>query len=88
MTKFGRSILRPLALAGSVLAQVKVPPGWEVGVKWQIEIQKSLDVNSPLQPADALVWDIDLYSIARNPEIVDYVRVCILEPSALTHPVL
>lgn len=57
------------------LAQVNVPPAFEVGVKWQIIIQNTIDIKTPLQPSDAVVWDLDLYHVARNPGIVEYLRV-------------
>jgi hypothetical protein len=56
-------------------AQVNVPPGFEPGVKWQIDIQHALDTSAPLVPADAPVWDLDLYFISRNPDTVTYLRV-------------
>ncbi|KAL2129873.1 hypothetical protein VTI74DRAFT_7184 [Chaetomium olivicolor] len=56
------------------LAQGQVPPNFKVGVKWQIDIQNTIDTKAALQPADAVVWDLDLYHVARNPEIVDYLR--------------
>lgn len=55
--------------------QVDVPPGFEPGVKWQIDIQHSLDTSAPLVPTDAPVWDLDLYFISRNPDTVNYLRV-------------
>ncbi|AEO59827.1 glycoside hydrolase family 114 protein [Thermothelomyces thermophilus ATCC 42464] len=61
------------AIRGS-LAQVRVPPNFEVGVKWQIVIQSTIDVNPPLEPADAVVWDLDLYHVARTPEVVSHLR--------------
>ncbi|KAL2163339.1 hypothetical protein VTH06DRAFT_5396 [Thermothelomyces fergusii] len=66
-----------LATASAIrggLAQVRVPPGFAPGVKWQIVIQNTIDVTAPLEPADAVVWDVDLYHVARTPEIVDYLR--------------
>ncbi|AEO68168.1 cdf006f0-f919-4db2-bd3c-104b2af2c52d [Thermothielavioides terrestris] len=59
---------------GDALAQVRVPTNFQVGVKWQIEIQNTLDITKPLEPSDAVVWDLDLYHVARNPGIVDYLR--------------
>jgi hypothetical protein len=57
------------------LAQVNVPPRFEVGVKGQIVIQNTIDPNGALQPTDALVWDLDLHHVSRNPGIIDYLRV-------------
>lgn len=57
------------------LAQVNVPPSFEVGVKWQIVIQNTLNPTAPLQPADAVVWDLDLYHVARTPELASHIRV-------------
>lgn len=59
----------------SSFAQVNVPPGFEPNVKWQIVIQNTIDINASVEPADALVWDLDLYHLARNPGIVDHLRV-------------
>ncbi|KAK3305650.1 glycoside hydrolase superfamily, partial [Chaetomium strumarium] len=56
------------------LAQVDVPPNFTPGVPWQIIIQNTLDVTKPLQPNNVTVWDLDLYHIARNPDIVGYLR--------------
>ena len=65
-----------LSSAHGVLAQqVKVPANFQVGAKWQIEIQSTLDDTKPLQPTDAVVWDLDLYHLARNPGVVTYLRV-------------
>ncbi|GAB1311345.1 Endo alpha-1,4 polygalactosaminidase [Madurella fahalii] len=57
-----------------LVAQVNVPPGFEPNVKWQIVIQNTIDINAPVEPSDALVWDLDLYHLARNPGIVDHLR--------------
>lgn len=72
-----KNSLLPLFVAVSALTQVKVnpPAGFDVGVKWQIEIQNTVDITKPLNPTDALVWDVDLYHVARNPGIIDYLRV-------------
>lgn len=59
----------------SALAQMDVPPNFQVGVKWQIIIQNTINTSAPLQPADALVWDLDLYHIARTPGVVNHLRV-------------
>lgn len=57
------------------LAQVRAPPDFKPGVKWQIVIQSTIDINAPLEPTDAVVWDLDLYHVARTPGIVNYLRV-------------
>ncbi|KAH6623208.1 glycoside hydrolase superfamily [Chaetomium tenue] len=62
-----------LSISGS-LAQVDVPSNFVPGVKWQIIIQNTLDVEAALQPTDAVVWDLDLYHVARTPEIVTHLR--------------
>ncbi len=75
-----------LAASGSihgVLAQVKVPPKFQIGVKWQIIIQNTIDIHAAIQPIDAVVWDLDLYHVARTPGIVDYLRVRASFPSFL-----
>ncbi len=64
-----------LSAQGVLAQQVKVPSNFQVGVKWQIEIQNTLDDTKPLQPTDAVVWDLDLYHLARNPGVVTYLRV-------------
>ncbi|KAL2144910.1 hypothetical protein VTI28DRAFT_8371 [Corynascus sepedonium] len=58
----------------SSLAQVEPPPGFEVGVKWQIVIQNTIDIGPPLTPTDAVVWDLDLYHLAGNEEIIPHLR--------------
>jgi hypothetical protein len=63
-----------LSISGT-FAQVKVPSNFEPEVKWQIVIQNTIDFTAPVQPADAVVWDLDLYHIARTPEIVGHLRV-------------
>ncbi|KAK3901559.1 glycoside hydrolase superfamily [Staphylotrichum tortipilum] len=60
--------------ARATWAQRQVPPEFKVGVKWQIEIQNTLDPIAPIQPTDAVVWDLDLYHIARTPAVVDHLR--------------
>lgn len=60
------------------LAQVSVPDNFTPGVKWQIIIQNTLDISKPVEPTDAVVWDLDLYHVARTPEIVDHLKV--IEP--------
>jgi len=63
--------------AQGALAQVNPPPNFrpEQDLKFQITIASTLDTTVPLQPADADVWDLDLYHVARHPEIVDFLRV-------------
>ncbi|KAH6615785.1 glycoside hydrolase superfamily [Chaetomium sp. MPI-SDFR-AT-0129] len=56
------------------LAQVSVPDNFKPGVKWQIIIQNTLDISKPVNPTDAVVWDLDLYHVARTPEIVDHLK--------------
>jgi len=58
------------------MAQVKVPPEFKPGsnLKWQIEIQNTIDTSKPLVPS-VTVWDIDLYHAARNPDVIPYLRV-------------
>lgn len=63
-----------LSISGS-LAQVDVPSNFVPGVKWQIIIQNTLDPVAAVNPSDAVVWDLDLYHIARTPEIVSHLRV-------------
>jgi len=62
--------------AGLGVAQVKVPPEFKPGsnLKWQIEIQNTIDTSKPLVPS-VTVWDIDLYHAARNPDVIPYLRV-------------
>ncbi|KAH6847541.1 glycoside hydrolase superfamily [Chaetomium sp. MPI-CAGE-AT-0009] len=62
-----------LSIPGS-LAQVDVPPNFVPGVKWQIIIQNTINTTAPIQPTDAVVWDLDLYHVARTPKIVEYLR--------------
>ncbi len=62
-------------IAGVLGYRVDVPPDFTPGVKWQIEIQATLDIKAPLVPTDALVWDLDLYHLARHPEIIGFIRV-------------
>jgi hypothetical protein len=69
-----------VAIFGTLIAnvlgyRVDVPPGFAPGVKWQIEIQATLDIKTPLVPTDALEWDLDLYHLARHPEIIGFIRV-------------
>lgn len=75
MMKGAALLLAAGLLSQRASAQVNVPPNFEVGVKWQIIIQNTIDIKAPLQPTDAVVWDLDLYHVARNPGIVDYLRV-------------
>ena len=66
-----------LALLASLgAAQVRVPPEFKPGsnLKWQIEIQNTIDTSKPLVPS-VTVWDIDLYHAARNPDVIPYLRV-------------
>ncbi|KAM7206087.1 glycoside hydrolase [Naviculisporaceae sp. PSN 640] len=69
-------ILVPIIIGGitGASAQVDVPPNFGIEVKWQIEIQSTLDNNSALTPTDALVWDLDLYHVSRHPEVIGYLR--------------
>lgn len=69
------SLLTAGLSVGGALAKVNVPPNFEIGAKWQIIIQNTIDISAPLQPTDAVVWDLDLYHIARTPKIVNYLRV-------------
>ncbi|KAK4154239.1 glycoside hydrolase superfamily [Chaetomidium leptoderma] len=66
-------IAASLSISGTV-AQVKVPPNFVVGAKWQIVIQNTIDISAPIAPTDAVVWDLDLYHVARTPGIVNYLR--------------
>ncbi|KAK3380596.1 glycoside hydrolase family 114 protein [Lasiosphaeria ovina] len=61
-------------LAPNKTQTISVLPNFTPGVKWQIEIQHTIDVTKPLVPKDALVWDIDLYHVQRHPEIISYLR--------------
>ena len=63
-----------LSLQGT-LAKVNVPPNFQIGVKWQIVIQSTINIEAAIQPTDAVVWDLDLYHVARTPGIVDYLHV-------------
>ena len=63
-----------LGLPQQVLAQIRVPPEFKVGTKWQIEISTTLDHTKPLTPT-VPIWDIDLYHAARTPDIIPYLRV-------------
>jgi len=58
------------------MAQVKVPPEFNAGesLKWQIEIQNTLDTSKAVTPS-VPVWDVDLYHVARTPKIIDTLRV-------------
>ncbi|KAK4207745.1 glycoside hydrolase [Rhypophila decipiens] len=66
-------ILVPILIA-EASAQVVKPPNFDPEVKWQIEIQSTIDPMAPLTPTDALVWDLDLYHVSRHPEVVTYLR--------------
>ncbi len=59
------------------LAKLNVPPNFQIGVKWQIVIQNTINIEAAIQPTDAVVWDLDLYHVARTPGIVDYLHVCL-----------
>ncbi|KAL1844003.1 hypothetical protein VTJ49DRAFT_6407 [Mycothermus thermophilus] len=63
-----------LLSATGTLAQVTVPSSFTVGAKFQIVIHNTIDPDSPLEPADALVWDIDLFHLARTPEVANHIR--------------
>jgi len=73
--KFNLSLITLGLSVWGTLAQRQVPPEFKIGVKWQIEIQNTIDVKAPLQPTDAVVWDLDLYHIARTPDVVTHLRV-------------
>lgn len=77
--------LTALWLSQQALAQIRVPPEFKVGAKWQIEISTSLDHTKPLTPS-VPIWDVDLYHLARTPEIIPYLRVSISSPTHLPTP--
>ncbi|KAK3317028.1 glycoside hydrolase family 114 protein [Apodospora peruviana] len=65
----------PVVLHGiGVVAQVTKPANFVPEVKWQIDILNTLDTTKTLTPTDALVWDLDLFHLARHPEIIDFLR--------------
>lgn len=72
--KTTRFITSTLFLISSTFAQVNVPPEFDPNATFQITIQHTLDITAPLQPADATVWDVDLYHVARNPGVIEYLR--------------
>lgn len=71
-------------LTGLAVAQVKVPPEFRAGetLKWQIEIQNTLDTSAAVVPS-VPVWDVDLYHVARTPKIIDTLRVSIPIPHSV-----
>jgi len=72
-------------------SMVKVPAEFKAGasLKWQIEIQNTLNTSAALVPS-VPVWDLDLFHVARTPETITYLRVralpLILRDTNLTHP--
>ncbi|KAK0721807.1 glycoside hydrolase superfamily [Lasiosphaeria miniovina] len=85
------SFLLPLACYGVTGAAAQAaaagtkPPGFAPGAKWQIDIMNTLDVTKPLVPADAVVWDLDLFHLQRHPEIVDFLRKQIPDVSVICY---
>ncbi|KAK3389935.1 glycoside hydrolase superfamily [Podospora didyma] len=75
------------ALVSAVMAapSTKTPPGFVPGVKWQIEIQNPLSAKSALAPTDALVWDIDLYHVERNPAIIQHIRSAVKDATIICY---
>ncbi|GAB1318128.1 hypothetical protein MFIFM68171_08338 [Madurella fahalii] len=73
MKSLASLIIAGLSMHGA-LAQVTVPPNFRVGTKWQIIIQHTINISAPLEPTDAVVWDLDLYHIARTPQVVSHLR--------------
>ncbi|KAK3985219.1 glycoside hydrolase superfamily [Cladorrhinum sp. PSN332] len=63
-----------IGLAASGLGLEAVPKGFALGAKWQIQIQSPMKTSGDLIPSDALVWDIDLYSAAKNPDTISHIH--------------
>ncbi|KAK4225165.1 glycoside hydrolase superfamily [Podospora fimiseda] len=63
-----------LGLAALTQALQAVPKGFAPGVKWQIQIQSPMKASGDLIPSDAIVWDIDLYNAAKNPDTIPQIR--------------
>jgi hypothetical protein len=62
--------------ASTIVRRAPTPPASFVpGVTWQIVEQDPIDTSGqPFAPTDALVWDLDLFHVINNKEIIPFLK--------------
>src|ERR1700753_860145 len=50
--------------AAAAVIQNRAPSFWQptIGTRWQIILSANLDIGAGLAPADAKIWDLDLFN--------------------------